>query len=144
MIHKSCRTNQLAPSRLDPSAERVTTQSNQLRVPWGGKCCVQLATELAANFAMLLRPLHGLKAFCQFIWKFMPRTQRPRRRPKLRPRLRLRLGRRFLWAPGKKSEGCAGCDWETDRGGEGSKARNCEIKFAVIAQPWRIGYTVTV
>lgn len=55
-------------------------------------------------------------------------TQRPG------PRLRLRLGRRFLWAPGKKSEGSKAED----------KARNCEIKFAVIAQPWRIGYTVTV
>jgi len=31
----------------------------------------------------------------------------------------------FLWGDGKK--------------GMESEARNCEIKFAVIAQPWKIG-----
>lgn len=94
---------------------------------------MQLATELAANFAMLLRPLHGLKAFCQFIWKFMPRTLRPRPKPRPGPRRRLRLGRRFLWAPGKKVGRMRGVrlrDRQTDNderravGGQGAKLRN--------------------
>lgn len=117
-------------SRTNQSVYRKKeVQSN--RTNWGSQKAER--GRFTLNFPLISQCFGGFSSWSQsvlaiYLEIYGTHTQRPG------PRLRLRLGRRFLWAPGKKSEGSKA----------GDKARNCEIKFAVIAQPWRIGYTVTV